>query len=56
MCKSVICFPILSAFMGAGFLASVEIKKPGLLGKTGIIILGFLEALGKVFLMGGDAL
>lgn len=56
VCKSVICFPILLGFMGAGFLVPVEIKKPGLLGKTGIIILGFLEALGMVFLMGWDAL
>ena len=56
VCKSVICFPILLSFMGAGFLAPVEIKKPGLLGKIGIIILGILETLGMIFFMGWDAI
>ena len=56
VCKSVICFPILLSFMGAGFLAPVEIKKLGVLGKAGVIILGFLEALGMVFIMGWDVL
>lgn len=56
VCKSVICFPILLGFMGVGFLAPVEIKKPGVLGKIGIIILGFLETLGMIFFMGWDAL
>lgn len=56
VCKSAVCFPVLLGFMGAGFLAPVEIKKPGLFGKIGIIILGFLEAFGMVFFMGWDAL
>lgn len=56
VCKSVMCFPILLGFAGVGFLVPVEIKKPGALGKTGIIIIGFLEALGMVFFMGWDAL
>lgn len=55
-CKSILCFPALLVFMGAGFLAPVEIKKPGLPGKIGIIVLGLLEALGMVFFMGWNVL
>lgn len=43
------CFSILLLLLGVGFLSPVEIKKPGTWGKTGIILLGFLEALGMVF-------
>lgn len=42
------CFSILLLLLGVGFLSPVEIKKPGTWGKTGIILLGFLEALGMV--------
>lgn len=56
VCKNVFCFPILLSLMGAGFLAPIEIKKPGLPGKIGIILLGFLEAMGMIFFMGWDAL
>ncbi len=54
--KSIACFPILLFLMGVGFLSSVEIKKPGVLGKICIIILGIFEALGMVFFMGWDAI
>lgn len=45
-----ICFLILLCFMGAGFLLPVKIKKPGLAGKAGIVLLGIIEALGVIFL------
>lgn len=54
--KSAVCFPILLGFMGVGFLAPVEIRKPGLIGKIGLTILGVLEAVGMVLFMGWDVL
>ncbi len=54
--RSAVCFPILLLFMGAGCLLPVEIKKPGMVGKTGILILGFFEVLGMLFFMGWDLL
>lgn len=56
LCKGVFCFPILLVFMGIGYLLPVEIKKPGIIGKVGIFILGILEALGMIFFMGWDAI
>lgn len=55
LCKSTLCFPILLIFMGIAYLLPIEIKKPGVIGKAGIIILGILEALGMLFFMGWDA-
>ena len=55
-CKSILCFPILLFFMGIGYLLPVEIKKPGVIGKVGIIILGIFEALGMILFMGWDAI
>lgn len=46
--RSKACFSILLLLLGVGFLSPVEIKKPGTWGKTGIILLGVLEALGMV--------
>ena len=54
--KNIICFPLLLIFMGIGYLLPVEIKKPGILGKAGIIILGILEALGMILFIGWDAI
>ena len=54
ICKNIVCFPILLALMGAGYLLPVEIKKPGLLGKVGIIILGAFEVVGMLLFMGWD--
>lgn len=54
--KNVNCFLILLVLMGAGYLLPVEIKKPGLLGKAGIVVLGIFEAVGMMFFMGWDAL
>lgn len=53
-CKSVFCFPLLLVFMGIAYLLPVEIRKPGAVGKAGIILLGICEAVGMFLLMGGD--
>lgn len=55
ICKSVLVFPILLTLTGIGYLLPVEIKKPGIIGKAGLILLGVLEALGMLFFMGLDA-
>lgn len=54
VCKSVLWFPALLAFMGVAYLLPVEIKKPGILGKAGLVLLGILEALGMLLFMGWD--
>lgn len=54
--KSILCFPILLTAMGVGFLSPVEIKKPGFVGKVCIIVVGIVEALGVLFLMGWDVM
>lgn len=55
LCKSIFWFPVLLTLMGIAFLLPVEIKKPGIIGKIGILIVGILEALGMLFFMGWDA-
>lgn len=55
ICRSIVCFPILLVLMGIGYLLPVEIKKPGLMGKVGIVMLGIFEILGMLFFMGWDA-
>lgn len=54
ICRSLVCFPVLLVLMGIGYLLPVEIKKPGLLGKIGIVIVGIFEVLGMLFFMGWD--
>lgn len=54
ICRNRICFPILLIIVGAGYLAPFEIKKPGILGKIGMIILGIIEGIGLLLFMGGD--
>lgn len=54
LCKSVLCFPALLVFMGVAYLLPVEIKKPGIVGKIGLILLGILETLGMLLFMGWD--
>lgn len=56
LCKNIFYFPVLLILMGAGYLLPVEIRKPGLPGKLGILLLGVLEAVGMIFLIGWDAL
>lgn len=56
ICKSRLCFPILLILVGIGYLLPVEIKKPGIIGKVGLLLLGILEALGMLFFMGLDPL
>ena len=55
LCKSIICFPILLIFIGIGYLLPIEIKKPGIIGKIGIMILGILEVLGLLLFVGWGA-
>lgn len=54
ICRNKICFPILLIFMGLGYLMPFEIKKPGIIGKIGLILLGILEGIGLLLFMGGD--
>ena len=53
--KNTLCFPVLLLLMGAGFLAPVEIKKPGIVGKLGILFIGMLEAVGMFLFLGWGA-
>ena len=55
LCKSIICFPILLIFIGIGYLLPIEIKKPGIIGKIGIMILGILEVVGLLLFVGWGA-
>lgn len=52
--KSKVCFVILLVFMGIGYLSPFEIKKPGIVGKISMMILGVLEIMGIFFFMGWD--
>lgn len=52
--KNVICFPILLVIMGVGYLLPIEIKKPGIIGKVVIIVIGIFEAIGMLLFMGWD--
>lgn len=54
ICRNITWFSVLLIFTGIGFLSPVEIKKPGIIGKISIIILGILEVLGMIFFMGWD--
>ncbi|MDE6980971.1 MAG: phosphatidylserine synthase, partial [Lachnospiraceae bacterium] len=52
LCKTVLCFPLLLIFMGAGFLSPIEIRKPGVAGKVCLIVVGIVEMLGMLMFMG----
>lgn len=54
ICRNRICFPILLIVMGLAYLMPIEIKKPGIIGKIGLILLGILEGIGLLLFMGGD--
>lgn len=54
LCKTVLCFPLLLIFMGAGFLSPIEIRKPGVAGKVCLIVVGIVEMLGMLMFMGWD--
>lgn len=53
--KDVRCFSVLLVFMGIGYLLPVKIKKPGMKGKIGLLLLGVGEAVGMLFFMGWGA-
>ena len=52
--KSVICFPVLLSILGIGFLLPVKIRKPGVIGKAAIVMVGILEAVFMMLFMGWD--
>ena len=52
--KNKLVYLILLLFVMIGFVSPFEIKKPNTLGKIGILILGILEVIGVLFLMGWD--
>lgn len=54
LCKTILCFPLLLVFMGAGFLSPIEIRKPGVAGKVCLILVGIVEMLGMLMFMGWD--
>lgn len=54
--KNPVCFPILLAVLGVGFVTPVEIKKPGAIGKICILVIGFFEILGVLLFMGWDVM
>lgn len=55
ICQRLIWFPILLAVTGIGYLLPVEVKKPGLAGKVGLVLVGILEVVGMLLFMGWDA-
>ena len=52
--KNKMVYLVLLVFVMVGFVSPFEIKKPNALGKIGMVILGILEVLGVLFLMGWD--
>ena len=46
----------LMAAVSLLFLLPKEVKKPNIIGKIGLIIIGILEILGLIFLMGWDSI
>lgn len=53
--KNTVCFWVLLVLTAAGFLAPIEIKKPGIAGKIGILFIGMLEAVGMFLFLGWGA-
>lgn len=54
--RSTLAFPILLTVCAAGFLSRIEIRKPHVIGKIVMIIMGLVEMAGLLFLMGADPL
>ncbi len=55
VCRSTVCFPVMLLLVSAGFLAPIEIKKPGIAGKFGILCVGMIEAVGMFLFLGWGA-
>lgn len=53
---SKVIFIAVLILLGAGYIAGVEIKKPNLVGKIAMILLGIVEMVGVFFLTGADLL
>ena len=54
--KNKLVYLVLLIFVMVGFVSPFEIKKPNIIGKIGMILLGVLEVLGVLFLMGWDTI
>ena len=52
--KSKLIYIILLIFVMVGFVSPFEIKKPNIVGKIILVILGALEVFGILFLIGWD--
>ena len=53
-CIGAIIFPCIMFLLGVGFIAGVEIRKPKLVGKLIMILMGIIELLGVFLLTGTD--
>ncbi len=49
-------YPVLMFLVALGFISGIEVKKPQIVGKIVMIILGCLEFLGVLLLLGADPL
>lgn len=49
-------FPMLAILLGMGFVAGIEIKKPSIIGRIAMLIIGILEMAGVFILTGADIL
>lgn len=49
-------FTLITILLGSGFVAGIEIKKPNLVGKILMIVVGILEMAGVFILSGADIL
>ena len=56
VCQNARCFTILLLVLGIGFLSPVEIKKPGMVGKLCLLLIGLFEAVGMFLFMGWDVI
>ena len=48
-------FTVLLILVAAGFVSTVEIKKPKIIGKIVLLLVGVMEALALVFFVGWGA-
>ncbi|MCR5482457.1 MAG: CDP-alcohol phosphatidyltransferase family protein [Clostridia bacterium] len=55
MIKNTAIFPIMLVLLGSGYISTFHIKKPGVVGKIIVVIIGAVEAVGMFFVMGWDA-
>lgn len=49
-------FPVLTILLGTGFVVGIKIKKPNVVGKLAMIVVGIIELAGVVIISGMDIL